>query len=125
MIAPDDLKYTDDHEWIRLEGEVATIGITEHAQDELSDVVFVELPDMGKNMEVGDPAAVVESVKAASDIYAPMAGEVVGINEDLITDPSKVNSEPFGAGWIFKLKVEDPSAAEELMDASAYASLVG
>lgn len=124
MIAPDDLRYTSDHEWVRLEGDIATVGITDHAQAELSDVVFVELPDLGKSLEASDPAAVVESVKAASDIYAPISGKIVGINEDLITDPSKVNSDPFGAGWIFKIKVTDPSAVEALMDASAYTSMV-
>ena len=124
MIAPDDLRYTSDHEWVRLEGDIATVGITDHAQAELSDVVFVELPDIGKALEASDPAAVVESVKAASDIYAPIAGEIVEINEALITDPSKVNTEPFGAGWIYKIKVSDPSAVEKLMDASAYNSMV-
>lgn len=124
MIAPDDLRYTSDHEWIRLEGDIATVGITDHAQAELSDVVFVELPDVGKSLEANDPAAVVESVKAASDIYAPISGEIVEVNEALITDPSKVNSAPFGAGWIFKIKVSDPSAVEALMDATAYTGMV-
>lgn len=125
MIAPDNLRYTSDHEWVRLEGDVATVGITDHAQAELSDVVFVELPDMGKSLDANDPAAVVESVKAASDIYAPVAGEIVEINEDLITDPAKVNSDPFGDGWIFKIKVKDVASVEALMDASAYTSMFG
>ncbi|MGE9267318.1 MAG: glycine cleavage system protein GcvH [Verrucomicrobiales bacterium] len=125
MIAPDDLKYTEDHEWLRLEGEIATVGITDHAQAELSDVVFVELPDLGKELDAGDPAAVVESVKAASDIYAPVAGEVVAINEDLIHDPAKINGEPYGTGWIFKIKVSDPASLDGLMDAAAYGGLVG
>lgn len=125
MIAPDDLRYTSDHEWVRLEGDVATIGITDHAQAELSDVVFVELPEIGKSLDASDPAAVVESVKAASDIYAPIAGEVVGVNEALITDPSKVNTEPFGDGWIYKIKVKDPSSVAKLMDAAAYTGMFG
>ncbi len=123
MIAPTDLKYTREHEWVRLEGEIATIGITDHAQEELSDVVFVELPDMG-DIDKGSPTAVVESVKAASDIYAPLAGEIVEVNTDLVTDPSKINTDPYDTGWIFKIRITRPDQINELMDASSYTGMV-
>ena len=123
MTAPQDLRYTRDHEWVRLVGDIATIGITDHAQEELSDVVFVELPDMGE-VEAAAPVAVVESVKAASDIYAPLNGEIVEINTDLVADPSKVNTEPYEGGWIFKMKLSDQSQVEALMDAESYSSFV-
>jgi glycine cleavage system H protein len=119
MTAPDKLHYTRDHEWVRLEGEIATIGITDHAQEELSDVVFVELPDLG-DIDVGSPVAVVESVKAASDIYAPIAGEIIEINMDLVADPAKINTDPYDGGWIFKIRVSDPTQVNNLMDASSY-----
>ena len=123
MTAPDNLRYTPDHEWVRLEGDLATIGITDHAQQELSDIVFVELPDMG-TFDKGAACAVVESVKAASDIYTPVAGEIVEINLDLVADPSKVNSSPYEGGWIFKMKVANVSDVEALMDSSSYVSIV-
>ena len=119
MTAPDKLHYTRDHEWVRLEGEIATIGITDHAQEELSDVVFVELPDLG-DIDVGSPVAVVESVKAASDIYTPIAGEIIEINMDLVADPAKINTDPYEGGWIFKIRVSDPTQVNNLMDASSY-----
>ena len=119
MTAPDKLHYTRDHEWVRLEGEIATIGITDHAQEELSDVVFVELPDLG-DIDVGSPVAVVESVKAASEIYAPIAGEIIEINMDLVADPAKINTDPYDGGWIFKIRVSDPTQVNNLMDASSY-----
>ena len=120
MKIPSDLRYNASHEWVRLEGDVATIGITDHAQQELTDVVFVELPAMGKKVDAGDPTAVVESVKAASDIYAPIAGEVVEVNPEVEADPSLVNSDPYGNGWIFRLRVADPYQFLQLMDATAY-----
>jgi len=123
MTAPDNLRYTPDHEWVLLEGDIATVGITDHAQAELSDVVFVELPDIGA-AEKGSACAVVESVKAASDIYAPISGEITEINLDLVADPSKVNSDPYQAGWIFKIKVNDVSEVEAMMDASSYTGMV-
>ncbi|MDA7887769.1 glycine cleavage system protein GcvH [Akkermansiaceae bacterium] len=123
MTAPDNLHYTRDHEWVRLEGEIATIGITDHAQEELSDVVFVELPDLG-DIDVGSPVAVVESVKAASDIYAPIAGEIIEINMDLVADPAKINTDPYDGGWIFKIRVSDPLQVNNLMDASSYIASV-
>jgi glycine cleavage system H protein len=125
MNVPEHLHYTSDHEWILLEGDVATVGITDHAQEELTDVVFVELPAVGKRVDAGDPTAVVESVKAASDIYAPLGGEVVAGNPEVESDPSLVNSDPYGSGWIFKLKVADLATVGTLMDAAAYKALIG
>jgi glycine cleavage system H protein len=121
MNNPPDLRYATSHEWVRLEGEIATVGISDHAQEELTDVVFVELPAMGRAVDAGDPTAVVESVKAASDIYAPVSGEIIEVNPAVEADPSLVNTDPYGKGWIFKLKVKDPEHVYKLMDASAYA----
>ncbi|MEY4570273.1 MAG: glycine cleavage system protein GcvH [Verrucomicrobiota bacterium] len=121
MNIPSDLRYANSHEWIRLEGEIATVGISDHAQEELTDVVFVELPAVGRAVDAGDPTAVVESVKAASDIYAPVNGEIVEVNPDVEADPSLVNTDPYGKGWIFKLKVKDVEQVSKMMDAAAYA----
>lgn len=117
-------RYTDQHEWIRLDGEEATIGITKYAAEALGDVVFVELPPGGKAVAAGAEAAVVESVKAASDIYAPVGGTVTGANAALEKEPSKVNEDPEGAGWFFKLKLSDKAEFGKLMDAAAYAKFV-
>ncbi len=118
---PSDLKYTRDHEWLRLEDDsVVTIGITDHAQAQLGDLVFVEVPETGTSLGAGDAAAVVESVKAASDVYAPVAGEVVGANEQLDESPELVNNDPFGEGWIYQLRVENPAALDDLMSAADY-----
>lgn len=125
MNVPANLKYTSDHEWVLLEGDTAKIGITDHAQEELTDVVFVELPDEGRTCDAGDPVAVVESVKAASDIYVPVAGEIVEGNVGLEADPSLINTDPYGEGWIFKVRLNDPSSVEDLMDADAYSGLLG
>lgn len=125
MSVPANLKYTADHEWIALEGDVATVGITNHAQEELTDIVFVELPEIGRECEEEEGIAVVESVKAASDIYAPVAGEIVGANEALEADPALVNTDPHGEGWIFKIKVSDLADVEALMDADAYTAHIG
>jgi glycine cleavage system H protein len=114
------IRYTKEHEWVRLDGKTATVGISNYAQEQLGDVVFVELPDIGKTLARGDEAAVVESVKAASEIYAPMSGEVVEVNEALDGDPSKVNADPEGEAWFLKLKVEDDSEFDELMDELEY-----
>ena len=122
MNIPADLCYCASHEWIRLDGDIATVGISDHAQAELTDVVFVELPALGRKVDAGDPTAVVESVKAASDIYAPIGGEVIEANDAVEADPSLVNTDPYGKGWIFKLRVKDPADAARLMDASAYQS---
>jgi glycine cleavage system H protein len=124
MNLPTDLRYNSSHEWVRLEGDVATVGITDHAQAELTDVVFVELPVIGRQVDMGDPTAVVESVKAASDIYAPISGEVIEGNPAVEADPSLVNTDPYGAGWIFKMRVKDLAAVEKLMDAAAYGAMI-
>ena len=118
------VKYTQDHEWIRVEGEVGTIGITQYAQEQLGDVVFVELPKAGRKVAKGEACAVVESVKAASDIYAPVSGEVVEANAALADAPGDVNAEPMGRGWFFKLKLSDTSALDGLMDEAAYQAFV-
>lgn len=118
---PAELRYANTHEWVRPEGDnVFTIGITEHAQELLGDMVFVELPDVGDEVGAGDDVAVAESVKAASDVYAPITGEVVEINEDLEESPELVNSDPYGDGWLFKIKAEDPSEVEALLTAEDY-----
>jgi glycine cleavage system H protein len=119
------LKFTQDHEWIRMDGDVATVGITPHAQDQLGDLVFIELPQVGKTLEKGAAASVVESVKAASDVYSPVSGEVVEVNKAIVDEPSIVNSDPVGAGWFFKLKVADPAELDGLMDEAAYKALTG
>ena len=120
MKIPDELRYTKDHEWARLEGDVITVGITDHAQAELTDIVFVEFPEVGASFSEGDPVLVLESVKAASDIFAPLAGEVVAVNDVLDGEPGTINTDPYGEGWIYQMKIEDTSALEALMDASAY-----
>lgn len=119
-----ELRFTKDHEWVRLEGDVATIGITDHAQNALGDVVFVDLPEVGREVAAEEACAVVESVKAASDVYAPIAGEVVERNDALVEDPALINSEPTGQGWFFKVKVANPDEVAALMDAEAYAAFV-
>ncbi|WP_286240411.1 glycine cleavage system protein GcvH [Neptuniibacter halophilus] len=121
---PSELKYVASHEWIRVEGDgTVTIGVTDHAQDLLGDVVFVELPEVGSEVATGDESGVVESVKAASDVYAPLSGEVVAINEELEDSPELVNSDPYGDGWFFKLKLSDSDELNELLDAEAYNDL--
>ena len=117
-------KFSKDHEWIRLEGDIATIGITDHAQTALGDVVFVDLPEVGREVAAGEACAVVESVKAASDVYAPVAGRVVEVNGALTDNPALVNAEPAGEGWFFRLDGVDPSALDGLMDESGYAAFV-
>ncbi|MEO8012570.1 glycine cleavage system protein GcvH [Polaromonas sp.] len=114
------VKYTEDHEWLKTEGDIATVGITVHAQDALGDVVFVELPEVGTTFAQKDTAGVVESVKAAADVYMPVSGEVVEVNEALRDDPSLANSDPLGAGWFFKVKLSDPSQLDALMDETSY-----
>ena len=114
------VKYTQEHEWIRLEGDAAVVGITVHAQDALGDVVFVDLPEVGRSYARGEVAGVVESVKAAADVYMPLTGEVTEVNESLRADPSLANSDPLGQGWFFKVKLADASETEGLMDETAY-----
>ena len=122
MNVPDDLRYAKSHEWLRADG---TAGITDHAQHELTDVVFVDLPAIGKTVNAGDVICVVESVKAASDIYAPAAGKVVAANSDLTANPALVNTDPYGAGWMFKLELSNPADRDALMDAGAYRANIG
>lgn len=124
MNIPADLLYQTSHEWLRLEGDTATVGITDHAQAELTDVVFVELPALDKKVDFGDPTAVVESVKAASDIYAPVSGEIIETNPEVEADPSLVNTDPYGKGWIFKLKLTNPDQVQKLLTAQAYQELI-
>lgn len=122
---PKELKYTSTHEWVRPEGDgIYTVGITEHAQELLGDMVFVDLPDEGDTYAAGDDACVAESVKAASDVYAPIAGEIVGINEDLEDSPELVNSDPYGDGWLFKIKASDETEVAELLTADAYQEVI-
>ncbi len=115
------LKFTEDHEWIRIEGNTGTVGISNHAQEQLGDVVFVELPDIGRTVKKGDEMAVVESVKAASEVYAPVGGTVTEVNSKLEDEPGLVNASPMGDGWFVKLDLADPSEADALMDEDAYA----
>jgi glycine cleavage system H protein len=119
-----DIRYTRDHEYVRLDGDVATVGITDHAQSQLGDIVFVELPQVGKSVEQGGEAAVVESVKAASEVYAPLAGEIIEVNGALEGEPAKVNADPLGDGWFLKLKVKDKSQFDALMDEAEYNAFV-
>jgi len=122
---PSELKYASSHEWVRNEGNgIVTVGITEHAQDLLGDMVFVELPDVGDEVSTGDDVAVAESVKAASDIYAPVTGEIVEVNEDLEDSPELVNSDAFGDGWLFKIKLDDEAELANLLDADGYANSI-
>ena len=122
---PQDLRYSKTHEWIRQESDgTITVGITDHAQALLGDLVFVETPDVGGNYETGEDCAVVESVKAASDVYAPLAGEIVQVNTVLVDKPEIINSDPYGAGWLYKLKPEQLSELDELMDAAAYSAQI-
>lgn len=117
------LKYTKDHEWLRIDGDVATVGITPYAQERLGDVVFVELPKMGAKLDKGSVAATVESVKAASEIYAPVGGEVVEVNETLANEPALVNAEPTGKGWMFRIKVSTPAEVDTLLNEATYVSM--
>ncbi len=114
------MRFTKDHEWVELDGDVATVGVTAYAADQLGDVVFVETPDVGKSLKKGEQLAVVESVKAASDVYSPVSGEVMSANDELGSSPETVNAAPEAAGWFAKLKVSDPSEVEALMDRDAY-----
>jgi glycine cleavage system H protein len=125
MMIPDDLLYTESHEWIKREGDNVRVGITDHAQSELTDVVYVELPKLERQVDAKEPIAVVESVKAASDIYAPVKGTVVEANKTLEADPGLINREPYGQGWIFLLKIDNPDDLKNLKDAVAYKKQIG
>lgn len=124
MNVPSELKYRDTHEWVRVEDGVAVVGITDYAQGELGDVVYVELPELGRKVEAGEAVAVIESVKTASDIYAPVSGEIVEVNEALADSPELVNEDPYGKGWLFKIKMADQSELDALLDAEAYKALL-
>jgi glycine cleavage system H protein len=119
-----DQHYTEDHEWVSVEGDIATVGISDFAQAQLGDVVFVELPEVGAEVSAGDQVAVVESVKAASEVYSPLTGEVVEVNDAIVEDPAGVNGDAEGEGWFFKIKLSDPSELDDLMDAKAYAAII-
>ncbi len=124
MSSPTDLRYTRDHEWVRVDGDEATVGITQYAADQLGDIVFVELPDTGRALEEAKPFGVVESVKAVSDLFAPLTGSVTSTNEALAASPELVNSDPYGQGWMIKITVQDASEIDDLLDGSAYDDLV-
>lgn len=119
------MKFTEEHEWLRIEGDLVVVGITEHAAEQLGDVVFVELPELETQVTRGDEVSVIESVKAASDILAPLDGEIVAINEALVDDPSLVNKDPLGEAWFFKMKIEDLSALDEFMSEDEYKDFIG
>jgi len=117
-----EIRYTKDHEYIRIEGDEGVVGISDHAQRQLGDVVFAEVPPVGKALKAGEPAAVVESVKAASDVFAPVSGEVVAVNSEIENAPGAINEDALGRGWLFRIKIADPSEAAALMDEAAYAA---
>jgi glycine cleavage system H protein len=119
------MKFTEEHEWLKIEGDLLVVGITEHASTQLGDVVFVELPDVGREVEKGEEIVVIESVKAASDISAPVDGEIVEVNEEIVDNPSLVNEDPLGKAWFFKIKVEDTSVIDGFMDEGAYKDYAG
>jgi len=122
---PSDLKYTKSHEWVRVAGDTATVGITDHAQHELTDIVFVEVPDIGRKIKAGEACAVVESVKTATDIYSPVSGEILGANKLVVDDPALVNSEPYAAGWFFKIKLLNPAELNALLSPEQYKTQIG
>ncbi len=124
MEAPPGLKYSKEHEWVSTEDEVATVGITDHAQEQLGEIVFIELPAVGDKVSKDDPFGVIESVKAVSDIYAPVSGTVVAINEELPESPEMVNEDPYGDGWLIKIKVSDDSDFDDLMDSAEYEEMI-
>jgi glycine cleavage system H protein len=125
MNVPDDLKYAESHEWIRVDGDTGTVGITDHAQNELTDIVYVDPPKVGATITAGQPAAVVESVKAASDIYAPVDGEVTEVNQALSSEPALVNSAPYENGWLFKVRLTNPSQLDALKSPDDYRAQIG
>ncbi len=121
---PTELKYLSSHEWVLVEDGVATVGVSDHAQELLGDLVYVELPEVGSSIAAGDSAGVIESVKAASDTYAPLSGEVIEINEELENSPEKINDDPYGDGWMYKISLEDPGEVGDLLNAEAYSNSI-
>lgn len=124
-MVPNDRKYTKEHEWVQVDGDVATIGVTDFAAGELGDIVFVEMPEVGDELNQGDTVGSIESVKAVEDMYVPVSGEVVEINADIDATPELVNSEPFDGGWLFKIKLNDTAEVDNLLDAAAYGDILG
>ncbi len=122
---PSDLKYTKSHEWVRVSGDTATVGITDHAQHELTDIVFVELPEIGKQFKSGEACAVVESVKTASDIYSPVSGEILETNKAVVDNPALANTEPYAGGWFFKIKLSNPAELDALLSPEKYQAQIG
>ncbi|HEU5475250.1 MAG TPA: glycine cleavage system protein GcvH [Actinophytocola sp.] len=122
-MTPEDLKYTEEHEWVSRKGDTVRVGITDYAQEQLGDVVYVQLPEVGQQVDAGSPAGEVESTKSVSEIYAPVSGEVTAVNDALDEQPELINSDPYGEGWIFELSVEDPAAVDALLDAAAYEAI--
>ena len=122
---PSDLRYAKSHEWVRVSGDIATVGITDHAQNELTDVVFVELPAVGVQVKAGEACAVVESVKTASDIYSPVSGQIVEVNQAAVDNPALVNSEPYGGGWFYKIRLSAPAELNNLLSPEAYTAQIG
>jgi glycine cleavage system H protein len=122
---PEELKYAESHEWVRVEGDMATVGITDHAQHELTDITYVELPPVGRKLKRGDTCATVESVKTASDIYAPVSGEVVAVNQAVVDKPELVNNDPYGQGWFFRVRLAQPGEQTGLLDPAAYKTQIG
>ena len=122
---PSDLRYAKNHEWVRVSGDTATVGISDHAQHELTDVVFVELPAVGAQVKAGEACAVVESVKTASDIYSPVSGQIVEINQAAVDNPALVNNEPYGGGWFYKIKLSNPAEVNNLLSPEAYTAQIG
>ena len=125
MNVPKNLKYTKSHEWVRIDGRIAVVGITDHAQDELTDVVYVEIPAVGAHVEAGKECAVVESVKAATDVYAPVSGDVAAVNEELASAPELLNQDPYGKGWMFTITMSDPGELNDLLSPEDYAHHIG
>jgi glycine cleavage system H protein len=128
QVTPEDLKYTDEHEWVAVSSDggraIARVGVTDYAQQQLGDVVFVQLPDVGQRADAGAPVGEVESTKSVSEIFAPVSGEVVAVNEELEEQPELINSDPYGAGWLLEIAVDDPGAVEDLLDAEAYGAII-
>ncbi len=124
-MVPENCRYTKDHEWVSVQDGVGTVGITEHAQEELGDIVFVELPELGQKFKAGEAIGSIESVKAVSELFSPVSGTILEVNESLEDQPEQVNQDPYGAGWMVKFKLADPAEMDELMDAAAYSGMIG